>query len=88
MATLQVVAVGQRTGTRFPILAPHANFKSALFHRTNCALTFTDETYEIDILLDDGTWRTNITGEDLGYPSAEIASVVQGATDFVARRQA
>ncbi len=88
MATIQVVAVGQRTGQRFPILAPHENFKSALFHRTNCALTFTDETYEIDILLADGTWRQNITGEDLGYPASEIDSVIQGATDFVARRQA
>ncbi len=42
----------------------------------------------IDILLDDGTWRTNITGEDLGYPAEEIASVIQGATDFVTRRPA
>ncbi len=87
MAAIQVVAVGHRAGTRFPILSPHENFKSALFHRTNCALTFPDETYEIDILRNDGTWCTNITGEDLGYPASEIASVIQGATDFVARRQ-
>ncbi len=83
MATLQVVAVGQRTGQRFPILKPHTCFKDAEFHRTMCAATFPDEVYEVDILRANNTWREGITGDDLGYPSEEIDEVRQQAGRMV-----
>ena len=89
MATFQVVAVGGRGG-RFPVRNVHGSFKDAEFHRANSAATFPDETYEIDMLNQDGTIaRMNVDGvADLGYPPEEIDAVREWAKEFVARRRA
>lgn len=91
MAQFQVVAVGKRTGTRFPILAPHDSWIAAEWHRALCEATYPDETYEIDGAYADGEtipWTQNVDGvADLGYPASEVADIQTWATETVARRR-
>lgn len=88
MAAFQVVAVGQRTGQRFPVRDVHGSFKEAEFHRALCAVTFPDEVYEVDMTSGRGGVLENVDGaEDLGYPPHEIESVRERARELAARRR-
>ena len=70
----QVVAIGQTTGTRFPVREPHLTFLGAWDHRRRCAETFTDETYAVDHVDKYGETTTrNCTPESLGYTAEEAA---------------
>jgi hypothetical protein len=92
MAKFQVVAVGQRTGLRSPVLKPHDSWIGAEWHRALCAATYPEEVYEIDGAYGNGDaipWTQNVDGvTDLGYPAEEVAEIRTWALENVARRNA
>ncbi len=91
MASFQVVAVGRRTGTRFPIRDPHGSWIAAEWHRAACAASFPEEVYSIDACYADGEsipWTRDVDGvRDLGYPQEEVDSIREWGLEHVARQR-